>query len=326
MAWRLEPGTDLVVQLHLQPTGAVEKVKPAIGLFFSRTPPTRTPTILRLGSQGIDIPPGAAEHAITDAYVLPADVELHALQPHAHYRAREIRGGATFPDGTSTTLLHIADWDFRWQHVYRFDAPVKLPKGTRVWMRYTYDNSSANPRNPQLPPQRVRWGQRSIDEMGDLWFQFVVTADAERTRMAAAIARKMTAEDIVGLETMLQASPRDAELHDDVAVLYLAAGRADRAADHFRSSAVLKPDDAAAHFNLATALTTAGRIEEALVEFRAALRLRPAYAAAHNNLGMVLVAQGKIDEAIHHFEEAVRLDPLNAQAQRNLAVYTRRRP
>ena len=29
------------------------------------------------------------------------------------------------------------------------------------------------PRNPELPPARVFWGQRSRDEMGDLWFQLL---------------------------------------------------------------------------------------------------------------------------------------------------------
>ena len=36
LAWTLEPGSDLVVQLHMQPSGAVEEVRPVIGLYFSR--------------------------------------------------------------------------------------------------------------------------------------------------------------------------------------------------------------------------------------------------------------------------------------------------
>ena len=119
LAWTLEPGSDLVVQLHLQPSGAVEQVLPEIGFFFSDRPPSRTPTILRLGSQGIDIPPGEARYVIRDAFTLPVDVDLLAVQPHAHYRAREIRGVADLPDGTSRLVMHIKDWDFRWQHVYR---------------------------------------------------------------------------------------------------------------------------------------------------------------------------------------------------------------
>jgi mono/diheme cytochrome c family protein len=184
LAWTLEPGSDLVVQLHLQPSGAVEQVRPEIGLFFSDRPPTRTPTILRLGSQGIDIPPGEPRYVIRDAYTLPVDVDLLAVQPHAHYGAREIRGTATLPDGTTRPVMHIKEWDFRWQHVYRGVEPIPLPKGTRLSMEYTYDNSSENLRNPQLPPARVYWGQRSKDEMGDLWFKC-----SRRTR---AIAKSST--------------------------------------------------------------------------------------------------------------------------------------
>ena len=102
LAWTLEPGSDLVVQLHMQPSGAVEEVLPEIGFYFSDREPARTPTILRLGSQGIDIPPGESRYVIRDSYVLPVDVELLAVQPHAHYRAREIRGVATLPDGSVT--------------------------------------------------------------------------------------------------------------------------------------------------------------------------------------------------------------------------------
>jgi Flp pilus assembly protein TadD len=319
MAWRLEPGTDLVVQLHMQPSGAIETVRPEIGLFFGHQQPTRTPTILRLGSQGIDIAPGVSDYTVRDSYVLPVDVDLHAVQPHAHYRLRDVQGLATLPDGTVKPLIRIKNWDFRWQHVYRYTAPVPLPKGTRVSMQYVYDNSTNNPRNPQQPPQRVYWGQRSVDEMGDLWFQFVTRSDADRTELAAEVQRKMTAEDIIGYETMLRVNPRDAELHDDVALLYLAAGRPADAVRHFAASAELKPDTASAHFNVATALSVDGRLDEAIRAYRRALALRPDYASAHNNLGTVLVLRGEQVEAIRHFREAVRLDGANVQGQRNLA-------
>ena len=319
LAWRLEPGTDLVVQLHMQPSGTQERVQPSIGLFFSDSPPTRTPTILRLGSQGIDIPPGESRYTITDSYVLPVDVDLHAVQPHAHYRLREARGTATLPDGSTRVLLNIDSWDFRWQHVYRYTEPIGLPKGTRVEMSYRYDNAADNPRNPQVPPQRVYWGQRSFDEMGDLWFQFTTRSDADRTLMNTQIVAKMTAEDVIGYETMLRANPADVELHDDVALLYLSLGRADQAVRHFARSTALKPSDPAAHFNLATALTVAGDLDDAVRAYREALRLRPQYGAALNNLGSVLAAQGHVSEAIGQFRAAAHADPSNVQAHRNLA-------
>jgi Flp pilus assembly protein TadD/mono/diheme cytochrome c family protein len=314
LAWTLEPGSDLVIQLHMQPSGAVEDVLPEVGFYFTDRTPQRVPTILRLGSQGIDIPPGESRYVIKDSYVLPVDVQLLAVQPHAHYRAREIRGVAQLPDGSSRQVMHIKDWDFRWQHVYREATPIPLPKGTRLSMEYTYDNSASNPRNPELPPARVFWGQRSRDEMGDLWFQLLAANETDRARINAEITAKMTAEDIVGYETMLKVTPNDAELHDDVALLYLGMGFAANAVRHFQASAALKPDSAAAHFNLGTALAQAGRFDDSIKSFRDALSRRPDYALAHGNLGRVLLAKGVIAEALQHFEEAVRLDPNNPQS------------
>jgi hypothetical protein len=325
LAWRLDPGTDLVVQLHMQPSGADEDVQPQIGLFFSDTPAQETPVILRLGSQGLDIAPGEASYRIEDSYVLPVDVQLHAVQPHAHYRLRHARGTATLPDGTTRVLIDLPDWDFRWQHVYRFEQPVALPKGTRVAMSYRYDNSADNPRNPQVPPRRVRWGQRSFDEMGDLWFQFTTRANEERAQLSAQILHKMTAEDVIGYETMLLETPTDRELHDDVALLYLSMGRAREAVAHFRSAVELQPLDASAHFNLGTALTVAGELEPAIDAFRRALALRPDYGAAMNNLGSVLAARGRVDDAIVEFRAATKVEPTNVQAQRNLAWHIAKR-
>ena len=319
LAWTLEPGSDLVVQLHMQPSGAVEEVLPEVGFYFSDRAPERTPTILRIGSQGIDIPAGESSHVIRDSYELPVDVQLLAVQPHAHYRAREIRGVARFPDGGSRLVMHIKDWDFRWQHVYRFETPIPLPKGTRLSMEYTYDNSAANPRNPQLPPARVFWGQLSKDEMGDLWFQLLASTEADRLQLQSEVNQKMSTEDIIGYETMLKVTPNDAELRDDVALLYLSRGMVNNAVRHFAISAALKPDSAAAHFNLGTAQAQAGRFEAAVVSFRKSLELRPDYALAHGNLGRVLLAQGNQAEAMKHLQEAVRLDPSNPRSLLGLA-------
>jgi tetratricopeptide (TPR) repeat protein len=341
-AWRLAAGSDLVVELHMQPSGKAESVAPSVGLYFddaapfdaaqgrpfdaaqdrpfdaAQGRPRRTPAMLRLGRQNIDIPAGEANYTITDSYVLPVDVEVIALQPHAHYRLRRARGEAALPDGSITPLIEIADWDFRWQHVYRFVTPLRLPKGTTLSMRYTYDNSAANARNPQQPPGRARWGQRSSDEMGDLWIQ-VLTRDArDLDRLTREFRPKVAAEDVRGYEMEIERHPDDTGLHDSVALLYLELGRAGDAVGHFERSLALKPQSAAAHYNLGTALTLARRLDEAADRYRAALRIDPAYAVAHNNLGNVLLAQGKHDEAIREFREVVRLQPDSAAARKNL--------
>ena len=327
LAWRLDRHTDLVVELHMQPSGKPEQVAPSIGLYFGdeasadasqRT--RRTPSMLRLGRQNIDIPAGDAQYVVTDSYMLPVDVEVQAVQPHAHYRLREARGDATLPDGSTRPLIAIRDWDFRWQHVYRFVNPVRLPKGTKLSMRYAYDNSAGNPRNPQQPPARARWGQRSSDEMGDLWIQVLTRDEADLVRLNRDFRPKVAAEDVQGYEVEIEKHPADDGLHDDAAMLYLELGRADRAIAHFETSLTLKPGSAAAHYNLATALTVARRLNEAGAQYREALRIDPSYAAAHNNLGSVYLADGRFDAAIHEFTEVARLQPESAVGWKNLAA------
>ncbi len=320
LAWRLERGTDLVVEIHMQPSGKSETVQPSIGLYFGDRPPTRTPAMLRLGRQNIDIPAGDSDYTVTDSFLLPVDVEIEAVQPHAHYRARDVRGEARLPDGTVKTLIHIGDWDFRWQHVYRFATPFRLPKGTMLSMRYVYDNSPANVRNPEHPPQRARWGQRSSDEMGDLWIQVLTRDESDLDTLSAAFRPKVAAEDVVGTETEIARAPGDAALHDDAAMLYLELRRYDEAIDHFRTALRLKPGSAIGHYNLATALTLAGRLDQAAGEYQSAIAIDPAYPKAHNNLGNVWLAQQKYDAAIREFEEAARLQPQSAAALANLAA------
>jgi len=323
LTWRLSPGTDFVVEVHMKPSGKPEALAPSIGIYFGTGPPERTPAMLRLGRQNIDIAAGDRAYASDDSFVLPVDAEVQAVQPHAHYRAREVKGIATLPDGTIRWLIYIKDWDFRWQHVYRYATPFMLPKGTTVAVHYTFDNSAENPRNPIQPPRRVTWGQWSQDEMGDLWIQVLTRDDRDRDILNAAFRRKAIAEDIVGYETMIRRDPLRRQLHDDVAQLYLEQGRAAEAAAHFETSLRVDPKSPAAHFNVATALTVAGRIDEAIDEYREALQLKPDYALAHNNLGNALVSRGRRDEALEHFRDAARLDPSNAEAHYNVGSLLR---
>jgi Flp pilus assembly protein TadD len=317
--WRLEPGSDLVLQLHLQPTGKPEQVLTAVGLFFTDAAPTRTPIGLRLGSETIDIPPGAADYTISDRYTAPVDVDLVAIQPHAHNLARRMAASATLPDGTVRSLIAIDDWDFRWQDVYRYDAPIALPKGSTIAMRYVYDNSAANPRNPHAPPVRVVWGQNTSDEMGDLWLQVIPRTSEDGVILTEDFRRKAHDEDVAAYTKLLQADPDNPLRHDAVAALYLDAGRMDDAIAAYRRSLGLNNDSASTHYNLSFALSARGRRQEAIAELREALRIDPDYALAHNNLGALLQVAGDAAAALNHFRRAVALRPDNLDARTNLA-------
>jgi tetratricopeptide (TPR) repeat protein len=316
--WRLNPGDDLVVQLHMQPTGKNEPVQASVGLFLTDEPPVRTPVGLRLGSETIDIAAGDRQYVVADSYVLPADVEVLAIQPHAHNLARQIEAVATLPDLTKRALITITDWDFRWQEVYRYAQPVALPKGTTIAMRYTYDNSASNARNPHAPPQRVVWGQNTSNEMGDLWVQVVPRTAGDLPLLNSDIGRKMRAEDIRANIKLLEADPSNSTRHDTVAVLYLQDGQSARAVPYLRESLRLRPGFAPAHYNLGLALTSVRQFEEAFREYSEAIRLDQGHADAHNSLGALLHSQGKLDEAIGHYRRAATLRPDSVNAHGNL--------
>src|SRR6185295_7366527 len=218
MAFPVEPNSDLVLMLHLRPSGKEETVQASVGLYLSDTPPTRVPALLRLTRQDLEIPAGE-KRVVTSTFTLPVDLDLYTVQPHAHNLAREIEGFATLPDGTQKPLLYVKDWDFNWQDVYRYVSPVFLPAGTVVSARWNYDNSADNPRNPNRPPKRVTFGQRTSDEMAELWFQVLPRNQADRELFTRAMRARLLSENIKGYEMMLQADRDNAALHDDVALL-----------------------------------------------------------------------------------------------------------
>ena len=317
-AWRLDPGSDLVAQVHMQPTGKPERLTLSVGFYFTDDAPVRTPVGLRLGSETIDIPAGQRDYTIADTYVLPTDVDVIAIQPHAHNLARRMTATATLPDGSTRWLIAIADWDFRWQEVYRYVEPIVLPKGTTVAMEYVYDNSAGNIRNPHRPPQRVVWGEKTTDEMGDLWIQLVPRDSADSALLSGDVQRKRSGEDLAAYTRLVEADPFNPLRHDAVAMLHLEARHLDPAIDHFRRSLALNPQSAPTHYNLGYALALAGRREEAIASFRAALQIDPDYAQAHSNLAAMLQLAGRGGEAVEHYRRAIALRPDNLEARANL--------
>ena len=104
LAWSLEVGSDLIVELHMLPTGKPETIRSSLGLYFTDHEPKRIPFMLRLGRNDIDIPAGAKRHVIEDAYELPVDIEVLSVYAHAHYLGRSMEGWAVLPSGETRSL------------------------------------------------------------------------------------------------------------------------------------------------------------------------------------------------------------------------------
>ncbi len=185
LAWRLEPGTDLVLQLHLRPTGREEVVRPRLGLYLAEEVPDEVPVVIMLEKKELDIPPGEPAYVAQERFRLPVDAHALTIYPHAHYLGRSVRSWAELPDGGWQELLRIDDWDFDWQDQYRFREPILLPAGSEVVMEWTFDNTAENPRNPFEPPRRVTFGPESTDEMAELAIQVLPVDPEDRPRLVA---------------------------------------------------------------------------------------------------------------------------------------------
>jgi len=353
-AWTLAEGSDLVAQLHMVPAATPQTVRPQVGLFFSKTPPSRVPIVVKLESKAIDIPAGEANYVVEDSYTLPADVEAVSVYPHAHYLATRMEGTATLPDGRVTPLLSIPRWNIRWQDQYRYRTPLTLPRGTTLRMRFVYDNSASNPNNRFKPPRRVQWGPLSTDEMGALWLEVVPARSEDAALLDRDYQTRALAADLASAELAARSHPDDAAALNRLATRYLQSGRVEDAVTQLRRALQLAPRDAAARSNLGTALQARGDTAAAIRELEAAVRLKPSddgvhfnlgngyYAAgrsadavreltravalngenadAHFNLAMIIGPAGQVDQAIAHLRRVLEIDPQRADAQRNLTM------
>ena len=313
MALRLDKNTDLVLNIHLQPSGKPEKVQPSLGLYFTDKPATLFPVLLQMeNDQQLDIPPGEKHFVVTDQFTLPVAVDVLAIYPHAHYLGKDLQALAALPDGSRKTLIHIPHWDLNWQAVYRYQEPVPLPKGTTITMRFVYDNSSDNIANPSNPPRRVVAGNRASDEMAHLWLQVLPHA-----LPGVATDPRMLLQEAMARHNVNK-NPADFEAHYNLAAMLLARGAQEGAIEQFDEAVRLRPEDATANNALGASLLAVGRSSEAIPYLTAALKAQPSNFDAHYNLANALASQGKFLESLEHYRASVRLHPDDANAEANL--------
>jgi Flp pilus assembly protein TadD/mono/diheme cytochrome c family protein len=310
MAWRLDPGNDLVLNVHFHPTGKPELVQPSIGLYFTDKPPAKFPMLVQIEhDRALDIAPGTRDFVVSDDFQLPLDVDVIAVYPHAHYLGTVLEGYATLPDGSRRWLIRIPRWDLNWQAVYRYRQPLFLPKGAVISMRFHYDNSAGNPRNPNAPPKWVVSGDQSADEMGHLWLQVLPRGGDQRAALQEALMRHRLEND-----------PANFSAHFNLGVLLLARKDSSSAITHLRESLRLFPRQPLATNDLGAALQLEGKLEDALEQFLYALQLQPDYANARFNLASVLAAQGNLDEAAANYRQVLSNVPEDRAAEEQLVA------
>lgn len=167
----IKPGDCIVLDLHYKPKGKIEMEQPQVALYFHKDPPPLEMATEVVASGNIYIQPGEKNIRV---YAIGLEISknttIYAVWPHMHYLGRTFKAWVKFPAGYSKPLIAIDDWDPEWQLLYYLKTPMKVPKGSKIYVTGTYDNSEDNPRNPHSPPKVVESGESSKDEM--LFFEY----------------------------------------------------------------------------------------------------------------------------------------------------------
>ncbi len=319
-AWQLTPGTDLVLQMHIQPTGKPERVQAAVGFYFTDEPPTRFPVKLVLRSTDIDIPPGETDYVFEERYTLPIDVELIGLIPHAHYLGKRLEALAILPSGTTEVLLRIPEWDFNWQGDYRFATPPRLPKGTTLVQRFSYDNSPANIRNPNSPPRRVRYGLQSVDEMGELWLQVLPSSAADRETLLRDLGQRALREIARTSRRTLQSESDNEKAWVNLGKATLALESPSAALPMFRRAVQAAPDSVSGHYYLGHALLLTGDLQAAKRELDKVREVDPSFQMAWHDLGLLFMQNGQLQPAEAFLRQSLAINAFHGTSLSNLGL------
>lgn len=275
LCWRLMPGSDLVLQLHLKKTGKPETIRAKVGLFFSDKPATRQTYAVVLRNKDIRLPAGSTNVVASSEYTIPVDADLLSLYPHAHFLARDMQIELRRPDGSRQRLMRIPDWDFNWQDEYRLKSPLRIAAGSTVSFRYRFDNSADNPRNPNKPPREIAYGRNASDEMAELLCQLLPVRDADLATIRADYSRWSIRAEVRRFEQAAKERPGDTVVLKQLANWQQQAGDAAAAVETLRRAKSLEPNSGETRFLFGGALESVQRFDDAALEFREASRLSP---------------------------------------------------
>ncbi len=121
-------------------------------------------------------------------------VRIDSFQPHGHVHLRAMSMEAIYPDGSRELLGMVSNFNARWHHsyIYEDDASPMLPTGTVLVLTAWYDNTAANPLNPDPEVWYAR-GSRTMDEMSHAWLAITHLDEDGYERLVTERQRKKEA-------------------------------------------------------------------------------------------------------------------------------------
>ncbi|MEQ8955676.1 MAG: hypothetical protein RL120_16205, partial [Gammaproteobacteria bacterium] len=156
-------GHKLSMQFHYTTNGRATSDQTTLGLYMYDEAPAYE-NFTRSVSGMFRIPPYARDHEAEAEYIFQEDVVVTGLRAHMHFRGKDMKFSAEFPDGNMMDLLSVPNYSYAWQPTYALAEPVMLPAGTKVLVTGAFDNSEHNPANPD-PSKELTFGLQSWDEM-----------------------------------------------------------------------------------------------------------------------------------------------------------------
>ncbi|HEY8506527.1 MAG TPA: thioredoxin family protein [Gemmataceae bacterium] len=172
-AIRIPAGSKIVFQMHYTPSGRAAKDRSRVGIVFAPGKPKREVITVPVFNHRIKIPPGEADYEVHSWFTFKHDGHIIALMPHMHLRGKDFKMSVVSPDGKEErTILSVPNYNFNWQNAYRLAEPLPVPRGGKVHCVAHYDNSAANPHNPD-PQAWVYWGDQTWQEMMIGWMDMV---------------------------------------------------------------------------------------------------------------------------------------------------------
>jgi type IV pilus biogenesis/stability protein PilW len=119
---------------------------------------------------------------------------------------------------------------------------------------------------------------------------------------------------------------KTAEIHHDLAVEALRAGRSQEALKEYDTALAADPDMPEALLGRGLVMEYGfGKLAQAEADYRHALLVRPNYPEAHNNLGQLLARTGRTTEALSEFDKALDInlymEPWVARCNKGQTLY-----
>ena len=327
LQWTLNANSDLVLQLHMRPMGRREEVRPQVAFYFTSEPPTNQPIKIQTSSLRIEIPPGVSNHLVHAEFPIAGEAQVLAVNPHAHFLAREMTLRVRLPNGQRQTLVHIPEWDFNWQDYYHYAKPPVLPGGSVLEVDILYDNSAGNPRNPNHPPKTVRYGLDSSDEMAVMAVQLLPTTPAATQAIQQSQVQDLLQFTYDFNSFLLQREPTNVHARVGLGRHFYMSRNLPAAAQQLAIARRLDPQDEDAALMSGIVAQFSAQPEAARRHFEDCIRINRDHPRAHGCLAVLAAQQGWIEIAEAQLYEALRIDPNDSEAKsmlRQLKQQTRR--